>query len=352
MDTFIDYYRVLGVTRNATKQEIKKAYREKAKQHHPDTGGNKEAFVLIKRAFDTLDDEWERRNYNALYDIYMGQNYYQEDRRDYASVKEKEGGAKNNRENEPDSRHSKQFSSVKKFASWKGVAVTSIFINALLVLSLLYTDPEEETATMELKETLASVISENEELLAHNTALDEELYALHTEYETLVEQYNQAVKTETNTATAAETQDDMNPESEPPSTKHHADEEVSNETNTDFFTLGSTEEHVKTVMGAPSGINNHTGNWRYEYSIVRFKNGKVSGWTDISDNLKVEMKQEKEDVHHFTTGSTQQDVIDVMGTPTGVDSKTNTWEYDYSTIKFENGEVIGWSDVSDNLKLK
>lgn len=42
-----DYYAILGVTRNASQEEIKKSYKRLALKHHPDRGGNAEIVVLI-----------------------------------------------------------------------------------------------------------------------------------------------------------------------------------------------------------------------------------------------------------------------------------------------------------------
>ena len=51
-----NYYKELGVKKDATKNEIKSAYRLLAKKYHPDTGGNKEKFLTIKIAWETLND--------------------------------------------------------------------------------------------------------------------------------------------------------------------------------------------------------------------------------------------------------------------------------------------------------
>ena len=52
----MDYYSTLGVERNATQDEIKKAYRSLAMKHHPDRGGDEATFKKISEAYDTLSD--------------------------------------------------------------------------------------------------------------------------------------------------------------------------------------------------------------------------------------------------------------------------------------------------------
>ena len=54
-----DYYKVLGVSRNATNDEIKKAYRKMALKYHPDKNkdpGSEEKFKEIAEAYDVLSD--------------------------------------------------------------------------------------------------------------------------------------------------------------------------------------------------------------------------------------------------------------------------------------------------------
>lgn len=61
METF---YNILGVSETATQDEIKKAYKKLAVQHHPDKGGNEETFKKISEAYDTLGDETKRSEYD------------------------------------------------------------------------------------------------------------------------------------------------------------------------------------------------------------------------------------------------------------------------------------------------
>jgi molecular chaperone DnaJ len=67
-----DYYRILGVDRNASTEEIRKAYRRLAKQYHPDRNrGSKEAeqrFKEITEAHAVLSDEQKRRQYDLMGD--------------------------------------------------------------------------------------------------------------------------------------------------------------------------------------------------------------------------------------------------------------------------------------------
>ena len=59
-----DYYKSLGVSESATQEEIKKAFKKLAVQHHPDKGGEKAKFQEINEANQTLGDEKNRQQYD------------------------------------------------------------------------------------------------------------------------------------------------------------------------------------------------------------------------------------------------------------------------------------------------
>jgi DnaJ-class molecular chaperone len=60
----MDYYKTLGVNRNASPDEIKKAYRRLAGQHHPDKGGDTATFQKIQQAYETLSDPEKKNQYD------------------------------------------------------------------------------------------------------------------------------------------------------------------------------------------------------------------------------------------------------------------------------------------------
>ena len=59
-----DYYAILGVDKQATDTEIKKAYRKLASQHHPDRGGDASKFKEIQEAYEVLGDASKRAAYS------------------------------------------------------------------------------------------------------------------------------------------------------------------------------------------------------------------------------------------------------------------------------------------------
>lgn len=64
--TVVNYYQILEVSQTVNKDELKKAYRKKAKLYHPDAGKEKSAdkFNLIHLAYETLADEQKRSKHD------------------------------------------------------------------------------------------------------------------------------------------------------------------------------------------------------------------------------------------------------------------------------------------------
>ena len=72
-----DYYKILEICRNASQDEIKKAYRKMAKKYHPDTNSNMDQDILeekmkeINTAYEILSDVIKKRDYDLEYDAVM-----------------------------------------------------------------------------------------------------------------------------------------------------------------------------------------------------------------------------------------------------------------------------------------
>lgn len=61
-----DYYSILGVEKNTSPEELKKAYRKLALQYHPDRGGDQEKFKEVNEAYQILSDPQKKAQYDQF----------------------------------------------------------------------------------------------------------------------------------------------------------------------------------------------------------------------------------------------------------------------------------------------
>ena len=85
--SFIDYYKVLGINRTATQDDIRKAYRRLAKKYHPDTNAQdpraQERFQEINEANAVLSDPEKRKKYDEYGEHWAHAEEYEAQRRHY-----------------------------------------------------------------------------------------------------------------------------------------------------------------------------------------------------------------------------------------------------------------------------
>lgn len=67
-----DYYQILGVKPSASQDDVKKAYRRLAHQHHPDKGGNEQKFKEINEAYQVLSNTEKRAQYDKFGSVFEG----------------------------------------------------------------------------------------------------------------------------------------------------------------------------------------------------------------------------------------------------------------------------------------
>ena len=68
-----DYYKILGVSKDASQEEIKKAYYKLAHKYHPDKGGDEKKFKEINEAYQVLSDKNKRAQYDRFGRVFEGE---------------------------------------------------------------------------------------------------------------------------------------------------------------------------------------------------------------------------------------------------------------------------------------
>lgn len=92
-----DYYKILGVERGASKDDVRKAYRKLARKYHPDINpGNKESeskFKDLSVAYDVLSDEKKRKLYDEFGETGLAAGFDAEKARSYEQWRQQSAGA-------------------------------------------------------------------------------------------------------------------------------------------------------------------------------------------------------------------------------------------------------------------
>ena len=60
----MNYYDILGVQKQASPEDLKKAYKQASMKHHPDRGGDAEHFKKVAEAYGILKDPQKRQQYD------------------------------------------------------------------------------------------------------------------------------------------------------------------------------------------------------------------------------------------------------------------------------------------------
>ncbi len=303
MEDFIDYYKILQVSPDTSRENIKKSYRHLTKVYHPDTG-NKDDRIMkrINEAYEYLSDSVKRNYYDEIY-----RDHY------YEPVEEEEfqdTGYSSGVQNSPIAKEL----TLKDYREKIILAGLICLFILIMVLILKWTISGMSIIPQKNNPESAPDISMSNAGIINFSSVNESLKSL----------------------------------SELDDASKKADREKSWTTKA-CFSLGSNEDEVKTVMGVPQSKSYNT--WFYGLSTVAFdRNGSVIGWNEVDQDIKASIGGKDPLAKPFSLGSHKNDVIAAMGTPTGIISDT-TWYYSLSSVRFDDeGTVAGWNE--SNLALK
>lgn len=131
-----------------------------------------------------------------------------------------------------------------------------------------------------------------------------------------------------------------------------------------YWTIGSDHDLVVAIQGAPAQtIQYHTAcqqTLRYGNSLIELQNGYVKRYDNTDGNLRVladgpTVVSARSAQGRWTLGSTQAEVVQIQGAPTRQERYTSerfaTFYYGKNSVLFEDGQVIGYFNADNALKV-
>lgn len=303
-------FRTLGVDPGSELSEVKRAYRDLAKRWHPDRHHSKpfEVRALAEERFKQINEAYRRISGSRK-------------RRGAASEKIRNApGAQGNCAEASGPRPRVR----KTYADTRIGRIAAVFVLAVLVFGLVYqvltlpTGPSTRTQA-----SVAPIFSGDNEISDAESA--------------------QPVDSKTVSEILSELS--------PPATTPSAPLLQTPESSKPYFTIGSNSEDVLLVQGAPLRIHGQT--WVYGLSEIQFKNGRVWKYNNFDGSLKVLMLPDSEADHppdFITIGSTQDEVLQVQGTPTRVEQ--DKWFYGFAEVGFKDGLLQEYDNYFGTLKVR
>lgn len=332
--SLIDLYEVLGLSKAATAEEIKKAYRKKAKESHPDVGGREEDFKKIKEAYDVLSDPKTKREYDFAYNLYHS----------YTANASRHNGQQNDAKEETakssgsfDEEENIESNTPIKVFQWKAYhKVLAVVIVLFFIFKIInWSSNSSPSSAYNDQAVVQQDISNNQnnkQSSSPKTSPVPVVREVQTKHEAQPYPTIESIKTI-----------DTKKEEQPKEEKGSKEDKLT-------FTLGSTKEDVRKAMGEPKSVEKYPSVgevWRYGLSSINFDTkGVVDGWSFMKKG-EAHLGDKKSNGLTFTLDSTKQEVIDAMGTPDTVEkypSVGDVWRYGLSSVNFNTkGKVDGWS---------
>lgn len=252
MSRFIDYYKVLKTPKNATKNQIRTAYRSRAREVHPDVGGTQEEFLLLQKAYKTLMNNSSRFNYDKRYEAHYSKQKQKSSTNNKCTYTHATNQADKNDANqhqyEQNPQHHKTSHASSDTTSHGWMYATIIMFILLSLVTTLYMIERDHNKTLQNK--------------VNETTLELSKFT---------------------------------------------------DTFANYITIGSTKEHIEKLMGEPDYLSPTV--WKYGASSISFDDDIVKGWDNLNGDLPVYMERTEPIIKIIQVGSSKQDVVNIMGTP-------------------------------------